>query len=139
MLMQFRHYSRMVLRRIMWFVAGLLALAVLAAAVVPRGTPRVTTPAPPPPERTTVKVDIGASPAKPRTIPAHVGDHLLLTVESDRIDTVTIPGLDLVSPVSATTPAQFDTLIARPGRFEVRMQDANQVVGVLDVKEHAPT
>lgn len=139
MLMQFRHYSRRVLRRIMWFVAGLLALAVLAAAVVPRGTPQATTTTPPPPERTTVKVDIGASPAKPRTIPAHVGDHLLLTVESDRIDTVTIPGLGLVSPVSATTPAQFDTLIARPGRFEVRMQDANQVVGVLDVKEHAPT
>ncbi|HEX3318446.1 MAG TPA: hypothetical protein VHR88_10530 [Solirubrobacteraceae bacterium] len=124
------------LRRIMWFVAGLLALAVLAAAIVPRDTPPALAPTLSEPERTTVKVDIGASPVHPRTIPAHVGDHLLLTVESDRIDTVTIPGLDEVSPVSATTPAQFDTLIGKAGRFDVRMQDANKVVGVLDIKQH---
>jgi hypothetical protein len=136
-LLQFRHYSRAVLRRIMWFVAGLLALAVLAAAIVPREEPRTPAPTVTTPERATVKVDIGASPVHPRTIPAHVGDHLVLTVESDRIDTVTIPGLDEVAPVSATTPAQFDTLIDKAGRFDVRMQDANTIVGVLEVKQHA--
>jgi hypothetical protein len=127
-----------VLRRIMWFVAGLLALAVIAAAIVPRDD---DTPPPPPtisaPERTTVKVDIAASPERPRMIAAHAGDHLLLTVEADSIDTVNISGLDLTSPVSATTPAQFDTLLDQPGRFEVRLQGANKVVGTIDVKAAA--
>jgi len=36
--------------------------------------------------------------------------------------------------VSSTTPAQFDTLLSQSGRFDIRMQDANKVVGVLDVK-----
>ena len=127
-------YSRQVLRRILWFVVGLLALAVVAAAIIPRDDTPEPTPTLSAPERTTVKVDIAASPKRPRTIPAHVGDHLLLTVESDGIDTVTIPALDETRPVSSTTPAQFDTLLSQSGRFDIRMQDANKVVGVLDVK-----
>jgi hypothetical protein len=125
-----------VLRRILWFVAGLLALAIIAAAIVPRDTGNTT---PPPavstPERTTVKADIGASPTRARTIPARVGDHLLLTVENDGIDTVTIDGLDETHPVDATTPAQFDTILDHPGRFQVRLQDADKVVGIIDVKQ----
>ena len=126
------------LRRILWFVAGLLALAVVAAAIIPRDTS-----APPPvptlssPERTTIKVDIGASPERARVIDAHVGDHLLLTVESEGIDTVVIPALDETQPVSATTPAQFDTLLTQPGRFDIRMQNGNKTVGVLNVKSAA--
>lgn len=122
------------LRRILWFVVGLLALAVVAAAIIPRDDAPEPTPSIPTPESTTLKVDIAASPQRPRTIPAHVGDHLLLTVESDGIDTVTIPALDETRPVSSTTPAQFDTLLTQPGRFDIRMQDANKVVGVLAVK-----
>ena len=121
-------------RRILWCVVGLLALAVVAAAIIPRDDTPEPTPTLSTPERTTVKVDIAASPERPRTIPAHVGDHLLLTVESDGIDTVTIPALDETRPVSSTTPAQFDTLLSQSGRFDIRMQDANKVVGVLDVK-----
>jgi hypothetical protein len=128
-------YAEPVLRRILWFVAGLLALAIVAAALVPRHNDKTdTAPTVSAPERTTVKADIGASPARARTIPARVGDHLVLTVESDRIDQVEIPGLDEIRPVDPTTPAQFDTLLARSGRFEVRMQDADRVVGVVDVK-----
>ena len=119
----------------MWFVAGLLALTVVAAAIVPRGTSeRTAPPATSVAERTTLNVDIGASPTRARHIAAHVGDHLLLTVESGGIDTVTIPALDETQPVSATTAAQFDTLLDQPGRFDIRLQDANKVVGVLDVK-----
>lgn len=130
------HYPAPVLRRILWFVAGLLALAVVAAAIIPRddGADKAT-PTTSAPERTTVKADIGASPARARTIPARVGDHLVLTVESDRIDQVEIPGLDQIRPVDPTTPAQFDTLLDRSGRFEVRMQKRRQVVGIVDVKQ----
>src|SRR6478735_2682459 len=85
-------YSRQVLRRILWFVVGLLALAVVAAAIIPRDDTPEPTPTLSTPERTTVKVDIAASPQRPRTIPA------------------------------------------QSGRFDIRMQDANKVVGVLDVK-----
>jgi hypothetical protein len=124
-----------VLRRILWFVAGLLALAIVAAAIIPRDTTN-TTPPPPAtsPERTTVKADIGASPTKARTIPARVGDHLLLTVENDGIDTVNIAGLDETDPVDATTPAQFDTILDHPGRFQVKLQSADKVVGIIEVK-----
>jgi hypothetical protein len=128
-------YPAAVLRRVLWFVAGLLALAVLAAALVPRNDSKnEEAPTVSAPERTTVKADIGASPARARTMSARVGDHLLLTVESDRIDQVEIPGLDEIRPVDPTTPAQFDTLLDHSGKFEVRMQDANKVVGFLDVK-----
>src|SRR5262249_7028949 len=127
-------YSRQVLRRIMWFVAGLLALAVVAAAIIPRDDTPEPTPSISTPERTTVKVDIPASPTRPRSIPAHVRDPLLPPVESDGIDTVTIPQLDETRPVSSTTPAQFDTLLSQAGRFDIRLQTANKVVGVLEVK-----
>ena len=55
----------MLLRRILWLIAALLALAIVAAALVPRDdssdeTPTVAAP----PERATVKADIGASPAR---------------------------------------------------------------------------
>jgi hypothetical protein len=130
------HYSAPVLRRVLWFVAGLLALAVVAAAIIPRDDGEdKTTPTISAPERTTVKADIGASPARARTIAARVGDHLLLTVESDRIDQVEIPGLEEIRPVDPTTPAQFDTLLDHAGRFEVRMQEGRQVVGFVDVKQ----
>ena len=125
------------LRRILWFVAGLLALAVVVAAIIPRDSTPEPTPTLASPERTTIKVDIGASPERARVIGAHVGDHLLLTVESEDIDTVVIPALDETRPVSATTPAQFDTLLSQPGRFDIRMQNANKTVGVLDVKSAA--
>ena len=125
------------LRRILWFVAGLLALAVVAAAIIPRDTSAPPAPTLSSPERTTIKVDIGASPERARVIDAHVGDHLLLTVESEGIDTVVIPALDETQPVSATTPAQFDTLLTQPGRFDIRMQNGNKTVGVLNVKSAA--
>jgi hypothetical protein len=125
---------RRVLRRILWFVAGLLAVAIVAAAIVPRHTTKEGPRPPALPERATIKAEIGASPTRVRTIPARVGDHLQLTVESDRIDQVTITGLDEIQSVDATTPAQFDTLLDHPGRFEVRMQQAKTLVGVLDVK-----
>ena len=124
------------LRRILWFIAGLLALAVIAAAIVPRdnGADK-TTPTTSAPERSTRRANIGASPTRARTIPARVGDHLELTVESDRIDQVEIPGLDQIRPVDPTTPARFDTLLDHAGRFEVRMQEGGQVVGIVDVKQ----
>jgi hypothetical protein len=59
----------------------------------------------------------------------------LLTVEADRIDQVEIPGLDEIRPVDPTTPAQFDTVLDHAGRFEVRMQEGGQVVGIVDVKQ----
>jgi hypothetical protein len=124
------------LRRILWFVAGLLALAVLAAAIIPRDDGEdKTTPTTSAPERSNVRADIGASPVRARTIPARVGDHLELTVESDRIDQVEIPGLEQIHPVDPTTPARFDTVLDHAGRFEVRMQERGQVVGIVDVKQ----
>lgn len=131
-----RFYSPAVLlRRILWLVAALLAVAVVVAAIIPIGDddkPATTTTATAP-ERTTVKVAIGASPAKVRTIPARIGDHLQLTVESDRIDTVTIDGVDDAQPVDPTSPARFDTLLSRAGRFPIRMQENGNTVGVLQV------
>lgn len=132
-----RLYSPAVLlRRILWLVVALLALAVVAAAIVPNDDEKpATTTTATAPERTTVKVDIGASPAKVRTIPARIGDHLLLTVESDRIDTVTIDGVDDAQPVDPTSPARFDTILSRAGRFPIKMQENGNTVGVLQVEQ----
>ena len=124
------------LRRILWFIAGLLALAVIAAAIVPRDNgAEKTTPTTSAPERSTRQANIGASPTRARTIPARVGDHLELTVEADRIDQVEIPGRDQIRPDDPTTPARFETLLDHAGRFEVRMQEGGQVVGIVDVKQ----
>jgi hypothetical protein len=124
------------LRRILWLVAGLLALAVVAAAVVPRDDdekkPATTTAAVK--EHTTIKADVGASPARVRTIEARTGDHLELTVESDRIDTVEIAGLGEVVAVDATPPAMIDAFLDRAGNFPIKMQDTGKTVAVLDVR-----
>ena len=125
----------MLLRRILWLVVALLALAVVAAAIVPNDDEKPAATTATAPERTTVKVDIGASPAKVRTIPARIGDHLLLTVESDRIDTVTIDGVDDAQPVDPTSPARFDTILSRAGRFPIKMQENGNTVGVLQVEQ----
>jgi hypothetical protein len=125
----------MLLRRLLWLVVALLGIALVAAALVPRND-QTTTSAPVVvgPERATVKSEIAASPAQARTISARVGDHLELTVESDRIDTVTIDGLDQTRPVDPASPAEFDTLLDHAGRFAVRMQDTRRTVGFLSVK-----
>jgi hypothetical protein len=128
----------MLLRRLLWLVAALLGIAVVAVALIPRNRDQPTTaPIVPGNERATVKSDISASPVRARTISARVGDHLELTVESDRIDTVTIDGLDQTRPVDPTSPAEFDTLLDQAGRFPVRMEDARRTVGFLTVKPAA--
>src|SRR3954454_20577842 len=123
------------LRRILWLVAGLLALAVVAAAVVPRDDgPKPATTTADAPERTTIKADIGASPTRVRTIEARTGDHLVLTVESDRIDSVTIDRLGEIQAVDSTSPALFDTVLDRSGTYPVKLQESARTVAVIDVK-----
>jgi hypothetical protein len=56
---------------------------------------------------------------RPRTVTVVPGTHVLLRVEVPEAGEVTIPGLGLDRAAEPGTPAAFDILAEKPGRFDV--------------------
>lgn len=66
------------------------------------------------------------------------GAHVLLRVQAGAAGNVEIPGLGLIEPVAPGTPAVFDLLATRPGRYDVSLSSVaaeRSKVGTLVVEE----
>ena len=133
----------MAARRLLFMLIAILVISSFAAALVPveRATRTDSTaPAPKPAagaepsggriiER---RVDAGARRAPTVRIP--LGDQLVLTVAADRLDQVEIPALGELEDVEPSTPAAFDLLPVDPGRYAVRIVDADRRVATIEVE-----
>jgi hypothetical protein len=140
------------LRRLLVLVVLLLVLLAVANAIAPRESTRstspppapVTTPSPqvaepiPPAGPGTVELSLSAARAGARNVVrAHVGDLVHLVVSASVPGSVQLSGYDLIEPVDAASPAEFDFVAEQAGTFTVRLLDSGAVVGRLRVKPTA--
>lgn len=141
----------MAARRLLILMLLLLAISTVAAALVPPQTEREGAPrtAGAPQERTgpadekgppgrLVTASISADSPKPRTVRLERGDQLALVIRSRRPDQVEIPAFGQLEDVSRDDPARFDLLPDLTGAFEVRVMEADRVIGRIVVGPREP-
>jgi hypothetical protein len=137
-------------RRLLVLVAVLMGLTALAASLSPppgqiRGasspsptpTPAVSAaPGGPEPEGAAgvVHARISASGAAlPRVVRAVRDDLVELVVAGDVVDTVAIDGLAVLEPIDPDSPARVELYADRPGRFAIRLLEADRQIGTLRI------
>jgi hypothetical protein len=129
------------LRRALIAFAVVFALVTVIAVVSAPSdddSPATATPSPAPTRPTTVPVAFrhpvaGAPPVRP----VRSGSHLVIRVEARVAGDIEIPGLGLIQSVAPGTPAVFDVLASRPGRYDVSLRSASgeQIrLGTLEVE-----
>ena len=102
--------------------AAVTAVSVISASREEDDGPAAPPPAPRPAAATTVEVAFrhpvqGVPPV--RDIPT--GSHVVITVQAAAPGNVEIADLGLLQPVGPGTPAVFDVLADRPGRYDVSL------------------
>ena len=142
----------MLLRRVLLLVVLLLVLLAVANAIAPRETTRspapppgpVTTPSPvaaepvPPAGDSTVELRLSAAAASARNVVRARMDELVhLVVSAPQPGSVELSGYDLVEPVDAASPAEFDFFADHAGTFTVRSVESGAVIGRLRVQPTA--
>jgi hypothetical protein len=140
----------MAARRLLIVMLILLGISTLVAALVPPKSVRdadseststaltETAPADIPPAGRKLKatpITVGGDQIP--VVEIEVGDHLPLTVKSDRADLLEIPALGLVEAVAPGSPAHFDVLATDPGSYGIRFVEADRVVAKIVVEEQA--
>jgi hypothetical protein len=126
-------------RRLIVVLLTLLVVSSIAAALAPvqpseddPATSETTTPAPAPPgELVRRTIDVGAK--RPAAIEIELGDQLALTVTSERVAEIEIPGLGELDDADPDAPARFDLLPREPGTYEVRLLDSRRILGTIEV------
>jgi hypothetical protein len=118
----------------------LLGTSTLAAALVPAPAPREETTdttssstSPLPTGGEFVKEKLDADARRPARIQVSQGDQVNLLVRSREAGQIEITGLGLLDDVLPLSPARFDVLATRRGRFEIRMVEPRRLVGILEV------
>ena len=143
----------MQLRRSLLLFAILLGLAALAASIAgPRREAGRTRPSPPPAPEPSPRVRseppalgqstlrfLAGGPATTRTLA--VGQPADVIVAVRQPGQVEVEGLGLTQAAEPVTPASFQVLVERPGRFEVRFDPAGRqgwsLVGTLVARPRA--
>jgi hypothetical protein len=141
-------------RRLLLLVVVLMGLTALAASVAPRdnGTDEPASPpgrpgtavqptqtpelAPAAPQEDVVEETLstakGASLVRVRARP---GQTVKLQVQGRVFDEVLLTGLDQVEAIAPEAPAHFELYMDQPGRFEIRLVNADRRLGELLVRE----
>jgi hypothetical protein len=131
-------------RRFLLVVAVLMGLTALAASVAPRdpavrderrrATPTPTASAPAGPATTrTVEREISADAERPQRVVVDQGDIVQLEVASSELDSVVF--MDEMEPVDPDSNARFNILADEVAEHEIRLLDADRVIGTLEVRE----
>jgi hypothetical protein len=139
--------GRVHLRRALFLFAIVLGVAALVASLSPpleerrndttpaeptESAPPSATATPAPEPSTALEFDASKNASKR----VRTGQAATVRVAVDEPGSVTIPGLGLTAPANPRTPARFDILASRPGRYEIvfspaggtDMEDAGRLV-----------
>jgi hypothetical protein len=130
----------MLARRMLTFVAVLLALTALAAAFAPpppRDLSGIGSLAPgsPPGADTSDVVDshLDADRKQKTTITLEQGDRLHLEVSGTELDAVELRGLGPVRPLAPDAFAVFDVLADEPGSYPIVLTISGRTIGTIEV------
>ena len=128
----------MLARRLLILAAVLMGLVALAAGVAPREPVRDTTGSPTPvPGAATpmaaVERTLDAQ-ASDQEVAAHVGQTVVITVETDELDSVSLGdhGIETADPES---PARFELLADIPGSYPIHLLEADRTIGTLEIRD----
>ncbi|MGZ8666414.1 MAG: hypothetical protein ACXWZM_04820 [Solirubrobacterales bacterium] len=138
----------MAARRLIVVMLVLLGLSTLVAALVPTPQPSgggpgsETGPATnrepsrppgsaPPGGAGLVTARIEVSPRAPEVVRVKPGQRLVLLVGGPVGDDISIPAFGLTETMTPTSPARFDLIVDRAGRFPIRAFAADRVVGTI--------
>ena len=129
----------MLARRLLILLAVLMGLTALAAGVAPRrplpqdepSTPQASTAQPV--QKPLVRT-LSADEPSGRRIVVTRGRLVQLTVTGDVVDSVQLGDLQ-VHALDPESPAHFELLADVPGSYPITLLDAQQRLGVLEVKE----
>lgn len=143
-------------RRLLLLVAVLMGLTALAASIAPRdtgtdepptppGRPGTVTPtttpelepaAPAPVDENVVDETLSAAEgASPVRVRARPGQTVKLEVQGQLFDEVALIGLDRVEAIAPEAPARFEMYMDQPGKFEIRLLEADRRLGEIQVRE----
>jgi hypothetical protein len=135
-------------RRLVILVAVLMGLTALAASVAPppdparrdRGATPTPTPTPPeaPPDTAvsgvvSAHVEVGPPGSRLTRVRAREGNTVTLDVSGDVVDAVVVDDLPVIEPIDPDTPAHLEIVPSAPGRYPIRLLDADRQIGILDV------
>jgi hypothetical protein len=122
----------------------ILGTSTLAAMLVPappqtEDTTNTTSPrtSPVPPGGASVKAKLSTGSKRPERVRVSLGDQVSILVRSREPAQIEIPKLGLLEDVLPLSPARFDVLATREGRFDIRRVQPRELVGVLEVHEDA--
>jgi hypothetical protein len=131
-------------RRFLLLVAVLMGLTALAASIAPREPllrdreQRAATPTPTPSptaapasDHTTKELAVSTT-EPPAKLTVRAGQPVELTVSGDEVDSVSV--LDEIQPIDPDSPALFDLLPDRPGRYPIELLDAGRTITTLVVR-----
>jgi hypothetical protein len=122
----------MLLRRMLFLVALLLLVSVIAGGAVERerDAREATAPAPAPVAPRAVQQVAATLPAR-TPVQARVGDLVRLTVATQQPTDVTIDALGVSGSASREVPAQLDFVASDPGRYPVLSLDGAALGSVV--------
>ena len=115
-----------------------MAITALAAGMQPRAPlrgdsgPAAALPLPAEPTVEPVDRTLQAQREGQRVV-ARVGQLVVITVESEVLDTVSIAELGSKA-VEPDSPARFELLADTPGRYDIELLDAGRKIGTLEVR-----
>ena len=126
-------------------LAFALALAVVSIVVAVSAPEQEDEPDPPtataPRESAPGAIDVAFRQpvdGEPPVRPVRLGSHVIVRVEAREPGTAELGGLGLIAPVTPGTPATFDVLTQRAGRFDVSLVSVageRTKLGTLEVNE----
>ena len=139
-------------RRALLLFAVVLGVAALVTAVSPSGRRRPEAPRPATlpdatagethSDRPTVQLRFSDS-RKQRERRLERDRHAIVTVAGRTAGQVELAGLGMTAPLEQLSPARFDVLITRPGRYQVMFTPAGEAaprrLGVLKVVDSPPS
>lgn len=85
------------------------------------------------PTAVTFSVQIQGDGMKPSTLAVREGDQVVLSLTSDRDQTVTIRGYDLTFTLTPTTPVSATFVATKAGSFDIILDRIKTKIGVLKV------
>jgi hypothetical protein len=126
-------------RRLLIALAVLMALTALAAGLAPRDSPLRDDASPTPPaaaaepSKPPVEATLDAS-SEGQRVEARVGQMVRIVVNSTELDSVELAevGTETAEPDS---PARFELLAEIPGTYAIELLEAEQQIGVLEIRD----
>jgi hypothetical protein len=126
-------------RRLLILLAVLMGLTALASGLAPRQpvtrtTPEASPAGPVPSPVPAVEATLDAGLREPARILVPEGRTLILHVDAEDPDSVSIEGMGRLEVVDSDSPARFELIAEPAGEYAIELVDAGRTIGMLVIR-----